>query len=211
MRTSIPVVFAGISVSHAKVRDLVLADVRPPVREGDLDLIRGIGTTVAIIDGELAPNTFLSASEIERAIGRGLDLRGSSSVGALRAAELRHRSMMGSGWVYRAFCTGWFTGTEEIAVLYDPRSFHSLTVPLVTVRFWLKRFVKKDIIIALNANAVMSAVKALRLQERTPRGVLMRLADSPITEPMRKEINRITDSHYDIKARDALHLLRGLK
>ena len=70
---------------------------------------------------------------------------------------------------------------------------------------------KKDIITALNANAVMSAVKALRLQERTPRGVLMRLADSPITEPMRKEINRITDSHYDIKARDALHLLRGLK
>jgi TfuA protein len=85
-----PVVFAGISVSHAKVHELVSADVRPSVREGDLDLIRGIRTTVAIIDGELAPNALLSVSEIERAIRRGLDLRGSSSVGALRAAELRH-------------------------------------------------------------------------------------------------------------------------
>jgi hypothetical protein len=205
------VVFAGISISHAKVRDLVLADVRPPVQEGDLDLLRGIGTIVAIIDGELAPNALLSAGEIKRAIGRGMDLRGSSSVGALRAAELRHRGMMGSGWVHRAFCTGWLTGTEEIAVLYDPRSFHPLTVPLVTVRFWLKRFVRTGVITALGAGAVMNAVKALRLQERTPQKVLMRLADTPIPEQMRKEINRITDSHYDIKARDALHLLRSLK
>jgi hypothetical protein len=118
---------------------------------------------------------------------------------------------MGSGWVHRAFCAGWLTGTEEIAVLYDPRSYHALTVPLVTVRFWLKGFVRTDVTTALRANAVMSAVKALRLQERTPEGVLTRLADGPITEPMRKEVNRITDPHYDIKARDALHLLRGLK
>jgi hypothetical protein len=153
----------------------------------------------------------LSASEIERAIGRGLNLRGSSSVGALRAAELRHRGMMGSGWVHRAFCTGWLTGTEEIAVLYDPRSFHPLTIPLVTVRFWLKRFVRTGAITAPRANVVMGAVKALRLEERTPQAVLMRLADSPIPEPMRKEVNKITDPHYDIKARDALHLLRSLK
>ena len=148
MRSSMPVVFAGISISHAKVRDLVSADVRPPVREGDLDLLHVAGTIVAIIDGELAPNVLLPASEIERAIGRGLDLRGSSSVGALRAAELRHRGMRGSGWVHRAFSTGWLTGTEEIAVLYDPRSFHPLTVPLVTVRFWLKRFVRTGVIAA---------------------------------------------------------------
>ena len=157
MRSSIPVIFAGISISHAKVRDLVLADVRPPVRAGDLDLLRGIGRIVAIIDGELAPDALLSASEIERAIGRGLDLRGSSSVGALRAAELRHRGMTGSGWVHRAFCTGWLTGTEEIAVLYDPRSFHPLTVPLVTVRFWLTRFVRTGAITAPGADAFMSA------------------------------------------------------
>jgi TfuA protein len=211
VRSSIPVVFAGISISHAKVRDLVLADVRPPVRVGDLDLLRGIGRIVAIIDGELAPDALLSASEIERAIGRGLDLRGSSSVGALRAAELRHRGMTGSGWVHRAFCTGWLIGTEEIAVLYDPRSFHPLTVPLVTVRFWLKRFMRTGAITAPGADAVMSAVKALRLQERTPQAVLTRLADTPIPEQVKKEINRITDPHYDIKARDALHLLRSLK
>jgi TfuA protein len=211
VRSPTPVVFAGISISHAKVRDLASADVRPPVRVGDLDLLRGNGTIVAIIDGELAPNAILSANEIERAIGRRLDLRGSSSVGALQAAEFRHRGMTGSGWVHRAFCTGWLTGTEEIAVLYDPRSFHALTVPLVTVRFWLKRFVRTGVITALRANVLMSAVKALRLQERTPQAVLMRLADSSIPEQMRKEINRITDPHYDIKARDALHLLRSLK
>src|SRR5690242_15813125 len=114
MRSSIPVVFTGISISHAEVRDFVRADVRPPVRGGDLDELRDAETTVVIIDGELDSSALLLADEIERAIARGMDLRGSSSVGALRAAELCHRGMKGSGWVYRAFWTGWLTGTDEI-------------------------------------------------------------------------------------------------
>jgi hypothetical protein len=118
--------------------------------------------------------------------------------------------MTGSGWVYRAFCTGWLTGTEEIAVLYDPRSFRSLTIPLVTVRFWLKKFVRTRVITVSEAEVVLSAVKALRLAERTPQAVLMQLAESPIPEQMRDQMNEIAGPHYDIKERDAYHLLRTL-
>ena len=210
MRSAIPVIFAGISISHAKVRDLLPADIRPPVRRGDLDQLRGPATTVVIIDGELDPSALLSACEIERAIARGLDLRGASSVGAFRAAELRHRGMTGSGWVYRAFCTGRLTGTEEIAVLYDPRSFRPLTVPLVTVRFWLRRFVRTRVIAAPEAGAVMDDVKTLRLEDRTPQAVLRRLAESSLPEPMKEKIEAIRSPRYDIKARDAHRLLRTL-
>ena len=57
----------------------------------------------------------------------------------------------------------------------------------------------------------MSAMKTLRIEERTPQTMLTRLADNPIPVQMRKETNSITDPYYDIKARDALHLLRNLK
>lgn len=210
MHSSIPVVFAGISISHARVRNLLQADIRPPIRRGDLDQLCGVTTTVIIIDGELDQNAVLLADEIERAITRGLDLRGTSSLGALRAAELRHRRMTGSGWVYRAFCTGWLTGTEEIAVLYNRQSFCPLTMPLVTVRFWLKKFVRTRVITVSEAEVVMTAVKALRLTERTTQAVLMRLAESPIPEKMRDQMKEITGPYYDIKARDARHLLRTL-
>src|SRR5688572_16844442 len=134
MQSSKPVVFAGISVSHAQVRALGVAECRPPIKAGDLDELAARGRTVLIIDGELAPGAALSIDEIVRAIARGFDIRGASSVGALRAAELGERGMRGSGWVYEAFRRGRIAGTEEIAVLYDPRSFRPLTIPLVTVR-----------------------------------------------------------------------------
>ena len=210
MHPAVPVVFAGISLSHAAVRDIVTADTRPPIRAGDLDLLHGAGGTVLVIDGELGSEALVSAEEIERAIARGLDVWGASSVGALRAAGLRGRGMHGSGWVYRAFCSGRLAGTDEIAVLYDPRTFRPLTVPLVTVRYWLDHFVNQRVITALQAEEVMEAAKTLPVDRRTPRSVLRRIAATPIPEPMRRQMHELITPACDIKARDAHHLLHSL-
>ena len=145
MRPLRPVVFAGVSLSHAEIRELVDAECRPPIRTGDLDRLRGAQRTIVIIDGELAGDEVISVDEIERAISRGFDVRGASSVGALRAAEFHERGMRGCGWIYQAFRDGRIFGTEEIAVLYDPQSLCPLTIPLVTVRFWLDHFVGRGV------------------------------------------------------------------
>ncbi|MGE3784730.1 MAG: TfuA-like protein, partial [Alphaproteobacteria bacterium] len=153
-----PVVFGGISLSHSAISDVVAAEVRPPIASGDLDRLHGTGRTIVVIDGELGPDAMVSAEEIERAIARGLDVWGASSVGALRAAELRGRGMYGSGWVYRAFCSGRIAGTDEIAVLYDPRDLRPLTLPLVTIRFWLDRLLRGRVVTDRQAAHVMNAV-----------------------------------------------------
>ena len=75
MRPLRPVVFAGVSLSHAEIRDLLDAECRPPIRTGDLDRLRGAQRTIVIIDGELAGDAVISVDEIERAISRGFDVR----------------------------------------------------------------------------------------------------------------------------------------
>jgi len=47
-----PVVFTGLSLSQEEARTLLAAEVRPPVKRGDLDQLSD-GTVAAIIDGEL--------------------------------------------------------------------------------------------------------------------------------------------------------------
>jgi len=211
MRSCRPVVFAGVSLSHAEIRGLLDAECRPPIRAGDLDGLRGAQRTVVIIDGELAGNALLSVDELERAISRGFDIRGASSVGALRAAEFRERGMQGCGWVYQAFRNGRILGTEEIAVLYDPLSLCPLTIPLVTVRFWLDQFVSRGLAENKEADYAMDALKAVGLENRTKKGIEAQLAGMPIAERTGEEkMNTFTHSMYNIKAHDARYLLGNL-
>ena len=114
-----PVVFTGLSLSQEEARTLLAAEVRPPVKRGDLDQLSD-GTVAAIIDGELSGDSAVPIDEIRRALRRGVKISGAASVGALRAYEAREEGMVGLGWVYRAYCTGRISGIDEIAVIYDP-------------------------------------------------------------------------------------------
>ena len=205
-----PVVFAGITLSHAEIRAaLGTAEVRPPVRWGDLDQLDD-GRIVSIIDGELHGAALLPADEIRRAIARGIDVRGASSLGALRAAELRHEGMRGIGWVYDAFCTGRIRGIDEIAVIYDPYSYRPLTVPLVNVRFCLDGLVSRRAITAGEAAVAMKALRSITLEERDPGTVVMRLTEIAGRRRISALLERIRGQQFDIKAMDAQLLLNDL-
>jgi hypothetical protein len=205
---SIPVVFTGISLSLVEARGLLPADIRPPAKLGDLDQL-GCEGVVAIIDGELDSNTMLPTDEIRRAIARGLDVRGASSVGAFRAAELQQSGMAGAGWVYDAFLKRRIAGTDEIAVAYDPHSYRPLTIPLVNVRFCLDGLVSGSITSAEASNA-MAALKRIKLEQRDRRTVLLRLADIFGKPRLKAALKAVPAADTDIKARDARNLLRTL-
>jgi hypothetical protein len=208
--TKIPTVFTGISLSFAEARSIVKADVRPPVKRGDLDELRN-DAVVAIIDGELHETYILPTEEIRRAVGRGLHVKGASSLGALRAAELHQSGMGGFGWVYEAFCSGRIAGTDEIAVCYDPYSHRPLTIPLVNVRFCLARLVGNGSITAGEAANAMIALSGIRVEQRDHRTVLLRLGEVLGRGRSESIVGMISDAGNNIKARDAHSLLQSLK
>jgi hypothetical protein len=208
--TKIPIVFTGISLSFAEARSIVPADVRPAVKRGDLDELRN-DAVVAIIDGELHETYILPTEEIRRAVGRGLHVQGASSLGALRAAELHQSGMGGLGWVYEAFCTGLIAGMDEIAVCYDPYSHRPLTIPLVNVRFCLGRLVGNGSITAEEAATTMISLSGIRVEQRDPRTVLLRLREVLGRRRSESVLDMISEADNNIKARDAHRLLQSLK
>lgn len=204
-----PIVFAGLSLSHEEVNSLGFADVRPPVKEGDLHELEN-GEVVAIVDGELNARTILPNSEIRQAIQRGVKIRGAASLGALRAFEMRDSGMMGCGWVYNAYCTGRISGADEIAVVYEPLSHRSLTIPLVDVRFRLDCLIADQRITGIEADLAMNILKGLSLEERESRIIKRSLGE--ILGKERVEATGLARQlDWSIKKRDASQLLCTLK
>jgi hypothetical protein len=196
-----PVVFAGLSLALEEVRGSLHADVRPPVKAGDLDEL-GPGSTVAIIDGELDAVALIPSDEIRRALARGIAVHGAASVGAMRAAEPAADGMQGIGWVYGAFLSGRIRDSDEIAVLYDPVGLHPLSVPLVSIRYRLEHLVAYGEISPAMAHEALIAARALPPEERTPETTDRQLSDIVGMGWLQSAAIR------DNKARDARRLLR---
>ena len=204
-----PVVFTGLSLSQEEARTLLAAEVRPPVKRGDLDQLSD-GTVAAIIDGELGGDSAVPVEEIRRALRRGVKISGAASVGALRAYEAREDGMVGLGWVYRAYCTGRIWGIDEIAVIYDPDSYRSLTIPLVNVRFCLERLTTRRGISAEEADHAMASLKQLSIGKRDRRSIVLHLAGLLGRERVRKMLKLVRPAEDDVKKSDAYELLRIL-
>ena len=84
-----PILFLGPSIPDTdEAREVLEADYRPPIKRGDLDSI-ATGSIVGIVDGVFHQDLSVSPREVHLAIGRGVTIFGSSSMGALRAAEVR--------------------------------------------------------------------------------------------------------------------------
>ena len=208
--TSIPVVFAGLSLSLAEVNAFGIAEVRQPIKRGDLDELQD-ERVVAIIDGELNSDSVLPIAEISRAIERGVRIRGAASLGALRAFETRSSGMEGCGWVYDAYCTGRIAGAEEITVAYEPLSHRPLTVPLVNIRFGLDRLVDGGSVAAADAEFAMSELKRMSLEERDHRRLMRRLSEIFGRSRVKMALSVLTKIDLNIKKRDASLLLQILR
>ena len=204
-----PVVFTGLSLSQEEARTLLAAEVRPPVKRGDLDQLSD-GAVAAIIDGELSGDSAVPIDEIRRALCRGVKISGAASVGALRAYEAREEGMVGLGWVYRAYCAGRISGIDEIAVIYDPASYRSLTIPLVNVRFCLDHLTTRCGISAEEADHAMASLKQLSIGKRDRRSIVLHLAGLLGRERVRKMLKLVRSAEDDVKKSDAYELLRIL-
>jgi hypothetical protein len=202
-------VFAGLTLSQEEASRLVAAEVKPPVKRGDLDRLPA-GTVVAIIDGQLDQDSAVPIDEICRALRRGVKISGAASVGALRAYEARAAGLAGLGWVYEAYCTGRITGIDEIAVIYDPTSHRPLTIPLVNIRFCLDRLISQRVITAEEAAGAIISLKQLDLAKRDHQSILLRLSSLFGPQRVKEALRLVTPKEVDVKRRDAYKLLRGL-
>jgi hypothetical protein len=202
-----PLVFIGPTLSRRQCSALLSAEYLPPVRKGSLDAIAA-GRVVAIIDGEIPPDAFLPECEVRAALEREVVLCGAASVGAYHASNLTKQGMHGVGWVYDQYRSGALSSFDEIAVIYDPFSLCPLSVPLVSVRYWLERLAVASLLHPRDATAILEEVHRLPIYDRDAMGI--KACIEQLCGRLWRNLYLPSGAFPDVKANDARILLHFL-
>ena len=138
-------IFVDSTISHNDlsryVRDTDL--LLPAIRRGDLiQVLTNTPSikTVVIVDGVFEQQASITHKEILWALKKQVVVVGLSSMGALRAFELRNYGMIGYGNIFHRYISGCIDGDDEVAISYIPTMGDlNKTIALVNIRSTLEK------------------------------------------------------------------------
>ncbi|WP_196219479.1 TfuA-related McrA-glycine thioamidation protein [Microcystis aeruginosa] len=215
-KAPVPVIYVGPSLSQEEVARFfspILADIRPPIRRNDLDYLPQSTKVVGIIDGVFHANLAVTPREILKALRRGLRIIGSSSMGALRAAELNPYGMEGIGTIYKMYASGEINSDAEVALIFNPNTLRSLSEPLVNIRYGLKCAYQDRVLTALERDTLLSIAKNLYYPELNY-PMLLKQAQvliAPNTIECFRAYVQKNLTALDLKRSDAIQLIEYIK
>jgi len=196
------VVFLGPSLPVDEARRLLDAEFLPPIRRGDIARLPASIRFIGIIDGEFFQNLAVSPKEIIEALGRGVKVFGSSSMGALRAAETHTFGMVGIGRVFEQFRDGILDADDEVAVAYEPGTYRARSDAMVNLREALTLARSAGVITESQQHELISVMRARYFPHRSWQAL------EQICPPLRKFAER--QPLPDLKREDACALLSAV-
>jgi hypothetical protein len=179
------------------------------------DLVRVLEhrpTALVIIDGVFERVPAVWHKEILFALSRGVRVFGSSSMGALRAAELHTFGMEGVGRIFEAYRDGLLEDDDEVAVAHASAEddYRQLSDPMINIRDGLRQAREAGVISKATEQSLNASAKATFYPDRSWSSLL---ASSTTGVPV-DELLRLT--HFmprppNVKRSDAEALLRHVK
>jgi hypothetical protein len=208
-------VFLGPTLPGEVARSLLPEAVYlPPVCMGDVyALLAQRPRRIAIVDGLFERTPAVWHKEILFALSRGVRVLGSSSMGALRAAELHRFGMVGVGRIFEAYRDGVLEDDDEVALGHAPaeHGWRPLSEALVNIRTGLRRAEQRGLIAARTHAVLLQAAKQTFYRERSWPGALKAGAGLGLPPA---ELDALRDfilrERPDQKREDAVELLEGL-
>ena len=179
-------VFVGPTLPPSEARAVLDALYLPPAQQGDVyrAVTRHRPAAVGIIDGFFQQVASVWHKEILWAMAEGVHVFGSSSMGALRAAELAPFGMRGVGRIFEAYRDGRlapydeeaFEDDDEVAVVHGPaeEGFVSISEAMVNIRCTLAAAVEADVIAPETRDRLAGLGKELFYPDRSYPRVLAR-------------------------------------
>lgn len=207
------IVFAGPSLPDAGLFCGPGITLRPPAVQGDI--LRSVldgANVIGLIDGNFEFTAPVWHKEILYGLFQGVQIFGSSSMGALRAAECDRFGMIGIGEVYRRYVAEETTDDSDVALLHAPAElgYRPLTLPLVNLVSTIEHMVAEGRITHGQAAELTSAAGGIFYKERT----WARIAeaadeiDPPLVAGFLEELRA---SYIDVKRADAIDLVDAVK
>lgn len=209
-------VFLGPSLPVERAREqLPGAEFLPPVERGDIDALMARAnppTHIGIVDGKFLQSFSISPKEVLKAMDRGVRMYGSSSMGALRAAELDVFGMTGVGAVYGMYASGEIEDDDEVAITFDPESLRAICEPMVNIRIAAAEAVRRGVIEPQYAESFLATAKALYFPQRTSAAALHELKGRMPEEPRTALASFLRSPEApDAKGTDAVGLLDAIR
>lgn len=209
------IVFAGSSIAIDDIKHhLPDADIRPPAKQGDIYIaVQEEPKIIALIDGFFERVPAVWHKEILYAMSRGIHVYGSSSMGALRAAELDSFGMIGVGEIYQQFTSGQLEDDDEVALIHAPAQlgYQPISRAMVDLRQDLQRAHKHDLLSQEHTQAIEKQLKSLWYPHRTPEA-LYQFAQPLLTEKQLESLKHFLGNNViSLKRQDALSLVKKLE
>jgi hypothetical protein len=158
----------GVDLSEI---DMSGAEILPPARRGDIQRFmagRVPDMHLAIVDGIFHTYPAVGHVEIRSAIRSGWSIWGLSSMGAIRAAEMRDIGMKGFGEVYRQYVEDPTFDDDEVALLHaEEPPYSPITEPLIHVRSLVSEMLELGKLTSVQATRVIERLKNRWFGERT--------------------------------------------
>lgn len=165
------VVTAGPTIGANDIRAVVPnAEVVPPISFGDA-FRYGLrpGDTLLIVDGLFFQHASVRHKELLTLMDDGVRVVGSSSMGALRAAELHPFGMEGYGWVFEGYRDGVLEADDEVGMVHgDPDDGYPVFVDaLVNIRQTAARAVETGLLSLSLADRLVETARGTTFTMRT--------------------------------------------
>ena len=206
------IVFLGPSLEQAAAEKILPAEYRPPAKRGDLlAAVHDGATIIGLIDGVFHQESAVAHREILAAIKKGVQVVGSSSMGALRAAEMDTLGMVGIGEIYRMYKSGELESDDEVALVFDPSSGLALSEPLINIRFTLTRARDAGIIDTTAHDALLTAARSVFYPKRTYRTIVSYAGDTVDEKTRDRFLSWVETGACDQKRADAVAALEYIR
>lgn len=206
------IVFVGPTLPEAV--DLVPpnVEVRGPAKHTDiLAAVTDGATVIGLIDGNFEDVAPIWHKEILFSLSQGVRVYGSSSMGALRAAECAAFGMIGIGKIYSRYESGELVDDSDVAQIHGPREMNyvSLSEPLVNVLATLEDLFLRCQLDHAEYVGLMTSAKRTFFKERTYRAIVAN-ADLPNNSSRETLQMLLRKNAINQKRRDALELLDAI-
>lgn len=204
-------VFIGPSAGSTELRQGI--DRFCPASQGSVFLAVESGyRRIGLVDGYFGNVPSVWHKEILFALAHGVEVYGSASMGALRAAELSGYGMIGAGRIYRCYRRGLISDDDEVCVIHAVKEmrFLPLSISMVAIRHTLRRLRRKGVISTCEELRISDEMKSLHFPLRTRTTLLASATE--ICGADREETLAIAFDrfHTDLKNEDFGEMLRQM-
>jgi hypothetical protein len=165
--------FAGPTLHGAPTTATIPLDgvyLLPPAQRGDVEeLVSSFQPgAIILVDGVFHQRLAIGHAEIRDAIAKGWRVWGLSSMGAIRAYEMRNMGVRGYGRVYECFFQHEDFRDDEVALLHEQEPpYRAFSEPLVHIRFWLREMAESFLLSPSQLDQILESLKSMWFGERT--------------------------------------------